>query len=469
MTKVSIWSTARHSQPKGEPSDSDKRTQYEIDYDRLLFSTPVRRLGDKTQVFPLEKNDSVRNRLTHSHEVSNLARSLGNRLSRTKPGLFNDDPDVISAVPVILSSVGLAHDLGNPPFGHQGEQAISSWFEVNKKLFIEGPKGVAAFQPVAVASQQDFLAFEGNAQALRLVARLQSLSGPSGLNLTAATLSALMKYPTSSDKVSPGSAATKKYGFFASERDIAEWIWSETGLSEGQRHPLTWIMEACDDIAYSVLDIEDTIKKGLVSPEDVLAYLLKEFSKTDLGGVFNSLQADFKQADSISANFSRVNETKTSRLRTRLIDRLINGACAAYLQGSEDIFAYKRCKSLLDGPDAESKLYNALKNFALNHAYRSSDVLRLEWEGHRVIHELMDILWEAISDRKDFEKPGSRRMSPRAAYAYSLVSDSYRWYFEQPTPNEALPIRYREMQLLTDMMSGMTDSFALELHAKLCR
>ncbi|MEO7496368.1 MAG: dGTP triphosphohydrolase [Massilia sp.] len=211
-------------------SDSEEtRTEIERDYDRILFSTPVRRLADKTQVFPLEKNDSVRTRLTHSHEVSNLARSIGTALA-FKHKIAGDNDTAKRDIPALLAAVGLVHDLGNPPFGHQGEAAIQSWFK-DRKLAVLNERN----RPMSEIQKQDFLKFEGNAQAFRLVTRLQLLNDDFGLDLTYATLSAMMKYPTTSllaDK--DGSVgAKKKHGFFSSEQAIADAVQQRVGLALG--------------------------------------------------------------------------------------------------------------------------------------------------------------------------------------------------------------------------------------------
>lgn len=465
-----LWSTERESGPRTKDGDGDKRTAFEHDFDRLLFSTPVRRLADKTQVFPLDKNDSVRTRLTHSHEVSNIAKSIGLRLIRTFPAIFGDDDAIRAAAPTILATVGLAHDLGNPPFGHQGERAISRWFAENPHVFdAPAPHDAKGFEPIPKEIRGDFLAFEGNAQSIRLVSRLQNTAGPSGLNLTATTLAALMKYPVPSNEVSKANAASKKYGYFASESALVDWIRESTGLQKGQRHPLTWIMEAADDIAYSVLDIEDSIKKGLVSAEDLLAFLRGRFDVTDLGGLVKQLEIDFENADKCDVNLSRVREVKASYLRTRLIERLITGAADAYSGARNDIFSHKRTKALLDSDNSASVLCNALKDFARAHAYASSAVLEIELQGANVIKGLMDEMWTAIADRESFAKLSSKRRSPKAGYVYSLISDSYRWYFEQEAQHDRLPIRYKEAQLLTDMVSGMTDGFAVDLHRKIAQ
>ena len=469
MPNPSIWSATRRSEPR-PGGDGDKRTPFEQDYDRLLFSTPVRRLADKTQVFPLEKNDSVRTRLTHSHEVSNLARSLGNRLLRTQSDCFGGDPEDQAAVPVILATVGLAHDLGNPPFGHQGEAAIGRWFLAHKELFSEAGRDQTPepFQPVPVQLQNDFLKFEGNAQTLRLLSRLQSTSGPTGLNLTAATLAALMKYTVPSSLTAKDSAATKKFGFFGSEADVVAWVREQTGLAAGQRHLLTWLMEACDDTAYSILDVEDAIKKELVSPEDLRAFVRNRFSATPDGrAVVDQLELDFRKADEAGADLARIKEIKASYLRTRLVERVLTGAADEFLRDKTAIANHTRSKPLLECGTFESELIAALKEFAKTHAYNSPSVLQIELQGARVIDGLMNLMWDAISDRESFSDLRSRRRAPQAAYIYSRISGSYRWHFENASEHSGLPIRYREMQLLTDMISGMTDRFAVELHTEL--
>jgi len=182
----------------------------------------VRRLADKTQVFPLERNDSVRTRLTHSYEVSNLARSLGVTLAFDDKIVANGVLQPERNLPAILAAIGLAHDLGNPPFGHQGEQAIQAWFADNPHVLKDSE--------LNEAMKQDFIKFEGNAQTLRLLTRLQLINNDYGLNLTYSTLAALMKYPTASDKINKDDVARKKYGYFQSEKGIVEDIWKKTGL-----------------------------------------------------------------------------------------------------------------------------------------------------------------------------------------------------------------------------------------------
>ena len=218
---------------KGGSTHTEKGwEELERDYDRILFATPTRRLADKTQVFPLEKNDSVRTRLTHSHEVANLARSIGIRIAfdhaKDVFGPKHEELQIQRTVPALLAAIGLSHDLGNPPFGHQGEVAIQSWFA---EMDQEGGK-------LEGQIHADFLEFDGNAQSFRLLTRLQTLNDDFGLNLTDATLTSLLKYPSfHNSKVN----AHEKWGVFESERKVAEEIWKYTGLAEEQRHPLTYV------------------------------------------------------------------------------------------------------------------------------------------------------------------------------------------------------------------------------------
>ena len=277
-----------------------------------------------------------------------------------------------------------------------------------------------------------------------------------------------MKYTVPSSATAKGSAATKKYGFFASEADVVEWVRDATGLAPGQRHPLTWLMEACDDTAYSILDVEDAVKKELISPEDLRAFISSKFySSTEGGGRVKQLQKDFQKADATNADLSRIREIKTSYIRTRLVETVITGAAEEFIRDRNKILNYTRVNSILECSTFASKLTKALKEFAYTHAYNSPHVLQIELQGARVIEGLMDLMWSAITGRALFSDLRSRRGEPRDAFVYSKMSASYRWHFENDSSGPKLPIRYREMQLLTDMISGMTDRFAVELKAEL--
>jgi len=439
--------------------DKESRTEIERDYDRILFSTPVRRLADKTQVFPLDPNDSVRTRLTHSHEVSNLARSIGIAMvfvHDIAANAKNSKRDI----PALLAAIGLAHDLGNPPFGHQGESAIQSWFAENESVVL-GPL-------TDVQQKADFRLFEGNAQGFRLVTRLQLLNDDFGLDLTYATLAAMMKYPTRSNQLGE-TVATKKHGFFLSEQGIAKEVLEKTGLDFKQRHPLAYVMEACDDIAYVVMDVEDTVKKGLASFSDLIAYLQHHGNGDEIVNkvVAQSVakHTEYRKRESLSP--SELNDISMQRFRVFAIGEMIRAAIVIFIKNQKDFLSGEEEKGIMELSKGE-KLRSLLKEFGRKHGYTHKSVLKVELQGYNVIHGLMDIFWASIVDRKNTEEPNSKRNNPFTKLVYGRISENYRRIFENPTADvTSLPIRYRECLLLTDMISGMTDSYAINLFAEL--
>ena len=459
----------RKSDSKGErkvQDDTETRTEIERDYDRILFSTPVRRLADKTQVFPLDKNDSVRTRLTHSHEVSNLARSIGTALAFNHK-IAGESDSARRDIPALLAAIGLVHDLGNPPFGHQGEAAMQSWFSDRRSTVLDDTAG-----SLTDHQKNDFLKFEGNAQAFRLVTRLQLLNDDFGLDLTYATLSAMMKYPISSHLAdSQGNiAAVKKHGFFSSEQAIAECVQKEAGLALGQRHPFAYVMEACDDIAYVVLDVEDAVKKGLASCSDLFAYLDHHTSGDALTATVLEKSRDkhhvYRSTIEPALSPAELNDVSMQLFRVYAIGAMIKAATKAFLDSSnyESFLSGTQPKSLMALSEGDS-LRKALKEFAFKHAYTNRAVLELELEGYNVIRNLMEIFWEAISDIDDPKKPSSRRRHPFTRYVYGRISENYRRVYESTAAKGTT--RYEECVLLTDMISGMTDSFAIDLFNEL--
>jgi len=359
----------------------------------------------------------------------------------------------------MLQAIGLGHDLGNPPFGHEGEKAIGSWFRANPDKF-NSPDG-----SVPEHLRPEFTDFEGNAQTLRVITKLQVSKGGFGLDLTAGTLAALMKYPTSCDARNKSSQATKKFGYFECDFDVVKWIRGCTGLEPGQRHPLTWVMEAADDIAYSSLDIEDAIKKRILSPEDVLAEIDDEGSAA-LRETADQLKARFA-FDRSGRSVEEVREIKASYFRTIAIDHMIEHAVTSFSQAFETIKEGNHSKELLDG----CGLCVLLKKVAYSYAFDSRGVRRLEASGSVAIRDIMNFLWAAISDRERPEKLDSRRLTATAAFGWTLFSDNYkqnaiRNHYKDRDGND-LPMRYKELRLLTDMMSGMTDGYLMDLHHSL--
>ena len=456
------------------------RVPAERDHDRILFSTPLRRMGDKTQVFPLDSIESIHNRLTHSHEVANLARSVGLEIAVTRTNLMPEN--AIRVLPAMLAAAGLAHDIGNPPFGHQGEKAIRSWFKRNHcKLF---EPSCSASDEVArdvkklqAQHKNDFLRFEGNAQTLRILTKLQVIGDDLGLNLTFGTLGSLMKYIAASDQSPKDIQAYKKVGYFASEAQVAEAIRTETGLSHSVRHPLALIIEACDDIAYSVIDAEDSVKKSLVSFNDLLAWLdsyRRKHKEEDeaLTYICKVCKWEYDVLAMQEILPSELNDVATQKFRVHAIHIMIAAISKAFRDGYESIMNGQFDGELLATSRA-ANLCKALKDFNQKHAFAHRTVLEIELDGYNLINELMDFFWAGITEREKYSVPGSRRNTPFAAYVYSRISRNYRRVFEdnvfQYRGPQFLPVRYREMQLLTDMISGMTDRFCIDLHRDLWR
>ncbi|NIC37046.1 dNTP triphosphohydrolase [Halomonas desiderata] len=437
------------------------RTEIERDYDRILFSTPVRRLGDKTQVFPLDNNDSVRNRLTHSHEVSNLARSIGVALVH-KYSIAKDVPDACRNIPALLAAIGLVHDLGNPPFGHQGEAAIRSWFTDNREKLT---KDQSNNEVIRKELYEDFLNFEGNAQGFRLVTRLQLLNDNFGLDLTYATLSAMMKYPIPVSKIDKKKGVShKKFGYFFSEEKIAQQVFQKTGLLEGKRHPLAYLMEACDDIAYAVLDIEDAVKKGLASFSDLIAYL-DHHANGDL--LINELikESEEKHQEYRTAELSpdELNDVSMQRFRVFAIGKMVQAVTLTFTDNLDTYISGTANQPILKSSEAE-KLRQLLGDFSKIHAFQHRSVLEIELRGHNTIRSLMDCFWEAIRETDPDHPTKILSAPPFPRYVYTRISENYRRVYTDPALEiKQLPLRYRQLMLLTDMISGMTDSYAMSL------
>ena len=271
---------------------SDLRTEFEKDYHRIIQSASFRRLQDKTQVFPLDRSDFIRTRLTHSLEVSSYGKSLGQNIARSILTKIRDDtflPAYAADICNILQCAGLLHDIGNPPFGHFGETVIRDWFRENLHgLTYNGTKLTELLTP---QMQQDFYAFEGNTQALRLVTKLHYLVDEHGMNLTKALLGTIIKYPVSSLQIdkNSGDIRTKKMGYFHADREVFEAVQESLGTN-GRRHPLAYILEAADDIAYLTADIEDAFKKGCITFADLLKELKAAGSGAEDAGYDNIVQ-----------------------------------------------------------------------------------------------------------------------------------------------------------------------------------
>ena len=428
----------------------DERTEHGRDYDRAIFSTPVRRLQDKTQVFPLDPNDSVRTRLTHSLEVSNVARNMardiGNWLLKEKEITQTQ----VYSIEMIASTCGLIHDLGNPPFGHAGEEAIQDWFK--KK---NNGENIFKFTKDFENSEQlknDFLKFEGNAQTIRLISKLQILADFYGLNLTCATISAACKYIAPSNEIDKQIHEKSKLGIFTSEQELVTKIQEETG-TKNLRNPIAYIVESADDIAYSIVDIEDGIK----TKAEV------EYSNNDkdiLQSCLSGAEEIFKQAQkTIPMEEKSYDNTWAQAFRIHFIIQTAIAIKEAFKENYDAIMNGTYHNELYKDSEAGA-LIEACKKVGQKYIYCAEDNLKLELMGRRIIHDLMDIFWEGASIGCEKDKGFERKI-------FNLTSRDYRVVYCNAIKEKRLPKEYYQMQLMTDYICGMTDSFACTLHKRL--
>jgi dGTPase len=443
--------------PSGDPAAD--RTEFEDDLGRVVFSTPVRRLQDKTHVFPLEAHDSVRTRLTHSLEVSSVARDLSQAACRR---LADHIPSQYSpAVSTIAAACALLHDIGNPPFGHAGEKAIQDWFlrkltedRTLAALFTNGNPAAPAFLP----SAQDFIQFDGNAQMVRLATRLQVLSDSNGLNLTFGTLSAACKYVVAGRDTCPDNHERSKPGFFETERALIARVQHETGTGVS-RNPITYLVEAADDIVNVCIDLEDGVRKRVFRWQE----MIEELERYGADGQATALKADARTLVGLRglAGYG-ADDVFAQAFRTVLMSRLIPAALDEF-QASYDAIMTGEYGHELVNRSRLGSLYLACKRVVKRHIFSSPEVLRLEIMGRRVIHDLLDLYWEGVAPEVRDEKGFSNKL-------YSIISDNYRNAFEQdlngnfPTIDSSAKRLYLKLRLVCDQVAGMTDAYAVSQH-----
>lgn len=447
---------------------TDLRSEFEKDYHRIIGSASFRRLQDKTQVFPLDKSDFIRTRLTHSLEVSSLAKSLGQNIGENILVYRKDSgftPQMKEDICNILQCAGLIHDIGNPPFGHFGEMAIREWFERN--LPVLKYHGEAIEKVLTPQMRQDFYNFEGNAQALRLVTKLHFLVDEQGMNLTYALLNTIVKYPVSSveiDKKS-GNIKDKKMGYYFADADIYEEIAEQTG-TRGLRHPLTFILEAADDIAYKTADIEDAFVKGFVTYHGLLEELT-ELQERYAGAP----QSAFQPADKLMDLYRRgkekhVEDPEEYAIKNWIVRAqgfLINCATYGFTSNYEAIMAGTYAYDLFHQTFAE-KLMDLLGDMAFRKVFTSETIYRMEVAEAAMIDFLMDKFVSAAVRYDDpAKKPGSidlRMMS----FISSNYKNAYHYHARGRSDVEKL---YLRLLLVTDYICGMTDSYAKRLYQEL--
>lgn len=391
-------------------------------------------------------------------EVSSVARGLTRSTFAELAGKEKLDDRIVYDIETIAATCGLIHDIGNPPFGHAGEQAIQDWFK--QKVGNNWPFGTNS--GMGKQCRLDFESFEGNAQTLRLLSKLQILSDRSGLNLTVATLSAASKYTANSLEADESSPRQSKHktGYFKSEEDVVNQVRELTGTGDA-RNPISFLVEASDDIVYAVVDIEDGVKKGVVSWDEVKVILEK--SRSEIGdflfkATVEKAEARIKDATVFLPGRSR-DEAISQYFRTLVIGQACEAVQREFVKNYSSIMAGDYDFEVLYKSDAAGLYKTLKKEVGRKRVYNAKENLRLELLGRRVIQDLLNLFWEAVPSAKTKAFPEK---------IYNLLSQNYRTVFDRPNPHEqTLPIEYRMAQLITDYICGMTDSFALNLHREL--
>lgn len=465
---------------------NDLRTEFEKDYHRILSSASFRRLQDKTQVFPLDKSDFIRTRLTHSLEVSSFAKSLGQNVGNAiiKKNL-DEDFTIQTKIDIcdVLQCAGLLHDIGNPPFGHFGESAIQDWFKNNLSKIEYS--GMALSDILSEQMQQDLYHFEGNTQAFRVVSKLHFLVDENGMNLTKALLGTIMKYPGSSleieyDKNNPErDIKRKKMGYFYADRDIYNDVQTSNGTN-GCRHPLAFLLEAADDIAYNTADIEDAVKKGCLSYGDLIRELKNEKDTISINSFISkddndaSNEEKFKLLEELIARLEYLYEKALDKgyeypelyaVQNWIVSvqgKLLAGASEGFINNYEAIMTGDYKKELFSGTSCEI-LIDKLGDIAYRYAFISRPILKLEVAADEILTFLLDKFVKAFLYYDT--NLAKEKMTSLDEKIVMLMSSNYKriyhYYSENANDIEKL---YLRLLMVTDYVSGMTDSYAKNLY-----
>ena len=432
-----LISNKRFGQEHKHAERHDDRSEFKRDYDRLIFSSAFRRLQNKTQVFPLPGSIFVHNRLTHSLEVASVGMSIGNDISRW---VIQKQPDLkdtlVEEIGTIVSEACLAHDLGNPPFGHSGEKAIQTFFS-------EGP-GLKIKPMVSSEFWDDITHFEGNANAFRILTHRFKGRRQGGFVMTYSMLASIVKYPFASSLAGNHG----KFGFFASEAESYKKIADELGIScksapgeplKYARHPLVYMVEAADDICYEIMDIEDSHKLKILSYAETEHLLLSFFDE--------DIQQKIRQRI-IDEELTDENE-KVVYMRASVIGKLENECVAAFLAHEEEILAGTFEGSLIDHiSERQKKAYQECEKISYSKIYQSKPVLDIELSGYQIMATLMEVFIEAAVNPSRFY---SKQLLRRVSSQYDIENEN---------------LEERIMAVL-DYISGMTDIYALDIYQKI--
>ena len=408
------------------------RTEFQRDYDRMIFSSPFRRLQNKTQVFPLPGSIFVHNRLTHSLEVASVGRSLGNNIANELDKSGEAEGCFYQELGSIVAAACIAHDMGNPPFGHSGERAISHYFTNGNGA------NILANSDLTEAQKCDLTNFDGNANTFRLLTHAFSGRWQGGFALTYPTVAAIIKYPRS-------SVGVKKFGYFQQDKEEFCRIMDFLGLRNAQtgeycRHPLVYLVEAADDICYEIMDIEDSYRLGILSYDEIRA-LLSDF---------------FAGETAVNERIAKVFEQVSDRheqiayLRSIVIGRLVMLCTKVFWDNREAILEGTFGHSLIDCIGGqEQKAMAVIKDLAISQIYRHQMVVEIELSGFTIMNTLLDKFINAINNQKIYY---STLLKP-------FISEQFRIGEEAPL--------YDKLLSAVDIVSGMTDVYALDLYKKI--
>lgn len=464
-----ITSEERIPKKAGNQNYQKYRSEIESDYVRIIRSASFRRLQDKTQVFPLDQSDFVRTRLTHSMEVSSIAKLIAKQVCMAieEKGLEDEDhlPDALKVMET-LNCAGLLHDLGNPPFGHFGETAIRNWFHMNLETIQF--KGKPLCEYLSEAQIQDLLNYEGNAQALRIITKLHRHVGDYGMHLTSAVMDTIIKYPTNSlekqkeDQLpkQKRSLLKKKIGYFQSEIAQYQEIKQNTGCIDC-RNPLSFILEAADDLAYTFADLEDGYNKGLFSYEQLHELIA---SVNDINGL-TYLEKGLESAKRIKPQKEKGFDPYKQAVFNWLASKqlfCISHVAEAFIQNYEDIMNGTFIKELI-AVSSEADLIKALKKFSYEKIYNISPILKLELMGNEILTFLLDRFMNALISY-DSDEPMSEIQEKYIDLLSRNYLDSYHRYAKEHTVEECL---YGRLLLGCDFIAGMSDGYAKRLYQEL--
>lgn len=434
MNWQQLLSSKRFGMEQYHDDKQHDRTDFQRDYDRLIFSSPFRRLQNKTQVFPLPGSVFVHNRLTHSIEVSSVGRSLGVIVARELRKKYQDYTVDFDNIASIVAAACLAHDLGNPPFGHSGETAITSYFkEGNGKLLEETVRE-------AGGRWEDFTNFEGNANSIRLLIHQFNGRRPGGFVMTYSTLASIIKYPYSSIAAN----GKGKFGFFQAEEADFIKIAADLGILRLQesplryaRYPLVYLVEAADDICYKIMDIEDAHKLGILSTAETISLFMNFFSEERQKKMQNVMQI-----------VTDINE-QIAYLRSSVIGLLVDECARVFIANEDKILEGKFEGALIKHISSLAKdAYKIATDVSTKRIYKARDVVDIELAGHRIIGFLLDTFIKAIETP---EEKYSTLILSRVPEQYDVYAASV----------------YDRILAVLDFISGMTDVYALDLYRKI--